>query len=91
MAVSISPPPVTGLAADLGAVLMGYYQALTELQQPSQPSPLWSHPEAATLEDTAPADSYRDCACIVEDINSVAVSTLVGGVYVWTRADGSAL
>jgi hypothetical protein len=73
------------------AVLLSHANAIAELQIPTQPRPLWSHPTGATLEATAPADSYRDCYCLVEDINSIAVSTLVAGVYAWRRADGSGL
>lgn len=90
MAAAISPPPVGGDPALL-AVLASYYQAILELQQPTRPSPLWTHPTAATLEATAPAAYYPRCACIVEDINSIAVSTPVAGSYAWRRADGSAL
>lgn len=86
------PLPVgPGVPRELQSLLNSFRACIVELQQPTQPHPLWSHPTAATLQATAPAASYPTGCCIVEDINSIAVSTLVGGSYVWRRADGSAL
>ena len=84
-------PVGPGLPAPLLAVLKSHEDALRELQQPTQPSPLWSHATAATLEATAPAANYPECACLVLDINSIAVSTKVAGSYSWRRGDGTAL
>lgn len=75
----------------LAMILKSHEDAIRELQNPTQPTDLWVHPTAATLEATAPAADFPGKHCLVDDINSVAVSTQVAGVYTWRRADGTAL
>jgi hypothetical protein len=76
---------------ELQPLLKSMYDAITELQQPTGPSALWVHSTAATLEATAPAADNPGAHCMVDDINSIAVSTKIAGVYTWRRADGTAL
>lgn len=84
-------PPGPGAPPTILACLKSLYDAVRDLQNPGQPQPLWAHPTAATLEATAPAASFPNCACVVTDISSIAASTLVAGTWTWLRADGSAL
>lgn len=74
------PPP-------LQAVLRDMYQAIIELQTPTQPVRL---PPVVNL-SLPPADNWRGCAVFVSDKDCIAVSTDVGGTYTWLRADGSAI
>lgn len=90
MAVDLVPPGPDAPPA-LYALLSNWFVALQELQEPTQPQQLWTHPEAATLEDTAPAASYPQAACRVEDIASIVHSVNVAGTWTWLRADGTAL
>lgn len=84
-------PPGPDVPPQLAELLQSWFSALQELQQPTQPVPLWTHPEAATLEATAPAADYPGLVCRVEDIASIVHSADVAGTWTWLRADGSAL
>jgi hypothetical protein len=84
-------PVGPGVPQAVAAILKSHEDAIRELQNPTQPRPLWVHPTAATLEATAPAANFPGQHAIADDINSVVVSTPVAGSYAWRRADGSAL
>lgn len=90
MAVALVP-----VGPDVPEALRPLLEALSDavaaLQQPGAPGVLWSHPTGATLEATVPAADYPDTHCLVDDINSIACSTKIAGVYTWRRADGTAL
>lgn len=90
MAVSLVPVG-PGVPPALVSLLKSHEDAILELQYPTQPRPLWSHPTAATLEATAPAADWPGTYALVADINSVVASTQVAGTWTWLRADGSAL
>ncbi len=64
-------------------------EAIRQLQTPQGPSKLYAL--SSTSLGGIPAASYPECAVIVTDIKSLAVSTLNAGAWAWTRADGSAL
>lgn len=84
--------PVGGdVPPSVAMILKSHEDAIRELQEPTQPTSAWVHPTASTLEATAPAADFPGKFCMVTDINSLAVSTLVTGVYAWRRADGTAL
>lgn len=72
----------------IAKVLRPLVQAVAQLQVPDHPTRLANIATKALLPD---ADDWRECAAICDEINSVVVSTASGGVYGWTRADGSAL
>ena len=80
------PVPV-GLAPSLAAFLTELRSAVTQIQQPGQPSKLFS----CTQANLPAANLFPDCTVVVEDKNTQAVSTLVGSTWTWLRADGSAI
>jgi hypothetical protein len=72
-------------------VVQSLFDAVQQLQNPDQPSVLASIDTKASLLATAPAASWPNAAIVCAEINSIAISTLVSGVWTWRRADGSAL
>jgi trimethylamine:corrinoid methyltransferase-like protein len=72
-------------------VLQGYYEALTQLQNPGAPVQFGVIDTAANLLAQAPAANYPNAAIVVTDKNCIAVSTNVAGTWTWLRADGTAL
>lgn len=90
MAVSIQPPGPTVPEA-VRTILQGYYEALTQLQNPGSPVQLPVIATAADLLAQAPAADFANCAIVVTDKNCIAVSMDVAGTWTWLRADGSAL
>ncbi len=90
MAVAIQPPG-PGVPEALRAILQGYYEALTQLQNPGAPVQFSEIDTAVNLLATAPAADYPNAGIIVTDKNCLAVSTNVAGTWTWLRADGTAL
>jgi hypothetical protein len=62
--------------------------ALDELQNPGAP---FRFASVATVADLPSAETFALSGIIVADANALAISTLVGAVWTWLRADGSAL
>lgn len=87
MAVSIQPPG-PGIPEALRPILQGYYEALTQLQNPGAPVQL---PEVALEADLPAAADHPNTAIVVTEHNCIAVSTDVTGTWTWLRADGTAL
>lgn len=81
------PVPTSGLDNDLVAFLTEVRSAVTQLQQPGQPTQEF----ATTQANLPPAENYKNCRVIVTDKNTLAISTLVSGSWTWLRADGSAI
>jgi hypothetical protein len=74
--------------AALQPLMKSIIDALLQLQAPGAPVRLAA---VAAATDLPAADDWPNCAVIVTAINSVALSTLSGSTWAWTRADGSAL
>lgn len=73
------------------AVLQGYYEAISQLQNPESPVQLPVIDTAANLLLRAPAADYPNAAITVTDRNCIALSTNVAGTWTWLRADGTSL
>ena len=69
-------------------MLKSHEDAIRSLQQPGAPVRL---PNIDLKANLPAASTYRECAAICDEINSVVVSTLVAGTWTWTRADGGSL
>lgn len=89
MAVRLIPPG-PGVPAGLQALLTSFYDAITDLQNPTAPVPFPSIDTKANLLLVDPS-VYAKCGIVCDDINALCVSTLVAGTWIWLRADGSAL
>lgn len=80
-------PVPLGLTPDLAAFLTEVKGAVEQLQAPGQPVQ-----EFATVQaQLPPAANYKNCRVLVTDKNTIAISTLVSGVWTWLRSNGAAL
>lgn len=74
--------------AALQPLMRSVVDAIIDLQQPGKPVRLGEVAAAANLPT---ASDWPNCHIIVTTINAVAVSTLTGSTWAWTRSDGTAL
>jgi hypothetical protein len=84
-------PVGPGVPPALAAVLQSFSDAILALQSPAAPANLPVIDTASNLLLKAPAAKFPNCAIVVTDKNTVAISTSVAGTWTWLRADGSAL
>lgn len=82
-------PVPQGIDPNLKSFLDEVRRSVLELQQPGQPQAEFS----TTFAKLPPADTYKNCRCLVTDKNAMAISSYDAGsvTWKWTRADGSAL
>lgn len=84
----ITPGPVPAAAPpEIAEFLTQLRDAVMGLQEPGQPVPLWACNQA----DLPAAGDYPNCAVLVSDIPTLAISRLSASTWAWVRADGSAL
>lgn len=72
---------------EMQPLMRSVVDAIRELQAPGRPTRV----AKVAFASLPPAADWPDCVIEVSDRNALAISTLSGATYAWTRADGSAL